>query len=420
MSRAVPLDQASDDSLFGSKAVGLGDAARGGMPLPPGVALSGEIVEAIASGDDHAIEEVSEAIRSLTAPLAVRSSAVDEDGADASFAGQHLTLLNVPSSAQVTAAVREIWWSANSDSAITYRQRVGLFTRPSVGVVVQSLLDPQAAGVMFTRNPVTGADERLIEASWGLGEVVVAGRVIPDMFRVARSGEVLERTAGVKKVAVRSLPAGGTVEEPVDRDLIERLCLDDGQLAELNRLASRCEEVYGPARDIEWAVADGELYLLQCRAVTRSQGMPAPTPPVDEGAPVEAVNEVPLFASLRPQDLEKVAHLFKERRFAAGEIVTKEGSGGAAFFLIRSGEATVSVRGELRGGLAPGDHFGEIALIDGGERAATVTATTELVCYGLTYWDFQPLVVENGAIAWGLLQSLAKMLRDEQKRQRAV
>ena len=283
MSRAVPLDQASDDSLFGSKAVGLGDAARGGIPLPPGVALSGELVEAIASGDDAAIDEVSEAIRSLASPLAVRSSAVDEDGADASFAGQHLTLLNVPSSAQVTAAVREIWWSANSDSAITYRQRVGLFTRPSVGVVVQSLLDPQAAGVMFTRNPVTGADERLIEASWGLGEVVVAGRVIPDMFRVDRSGEVLERTAGVKKVAVRSLPDGGTVEEEVDRDLVARMCLDDGQLAELNRLATRCEEVYGPARDIEWAVADGQLYLLQCRAVTRSQGMPAPTLPGRRG-----------------------------------------------------------------------------------------------------------------------------------------
>ena len=92
--------------------------------------------------------------------------------------------------------MREVWWSANSDSAITYRQRVGLFQRPSVGVVAQSLLDPVAAGVMFTRNPVTGADERVIEASWGLGEVVVAGRVIPDMFRISKSGDVLERTPG--------------------------------------------------------------------------------------------------------------------------------------------------------------------------------------------------------------------------------
>ena len=116
----------------------------------------------------------------------MRSSAVDEDGTDASFAGQHLTLLNVPSADDVPSALREIWWSANSDSAITYRQRVGLFTRPSVGVVIQTLLDPDVAGVMFTKNPVTGADERVIEASWGLGEAVVAGLVIPDTFRVDR------------------------------------------------------------------------------------------------------------------------------------------------------------------------------------------------------------------------------------------
>ena len=86
-------------------------------------------------------------------PFAVRSSAVDEDGAAASFAGQHLTVLNVHSAADVPGAVREVWWSANSDSAITYRQRVGLFTRPSVGVVVQTLLNPTVAGVMFTETP---------------------------------------------------------------------------------------------------------------------------------------------------------------------------------------------------------------------------------------------------------------------------
>ena len=125
------------------------------------------------------------------------------------------------------------------------------------------------------------------------------------------------------------------------------------------------------------------------------------------------MHDVPLFASLRPEDAEQVASMFKERRFAAGETVTKEGSGGAAFFLIQSGEATVSVRGERKAELKAGDHFGEIALIDGGERSATVTAGTDLVCYGLTYWDFRPLVQQNPAIAWGLLQSLARMLRSE-------
>jgi pyruvate, water dikinase len=170
----------------------------------------------------------------------------------------------------VASALRDIWWSANSDSAITYRQRVGLFTRPSVAVVVQTLLDPDVAGVMFTQNPMTGADERVIEASWGLGEAVVAGLVIPDHYRVDRSGQVLERKPGRKRVAIRPVASGGTVEEEVPAERAERLCLDDGQLEELDRLASRSEQIYGPARDIEWAFAGGTLYLLQCRAVTRA------------------------------------------------------------------------------------------------------------------------------------------------------
>jgi len=267
----LPLVKAHETALFGSKAVGLGQAIRDGLPVPPGFALSGAIVEAVAAGNDRAIKQVAKTTRPLGGPLAVRSSAVDEDGADASFAGQHLTLLNVPSSEQLGAALSEIWWSANSDSAISYRQRVGLFTRPSVGVVVQALLDPESAGVMFTRNPINGEEERMIEASWGLGEAVVAGIVIPDNYRVARSGEVLERTPGYKKIAVRGVAGGGTVQEKLPADMVERLCLSDDQLRGLNALAERCEQVYGPARDIEWALADGTLYLLQCRAITKGK-----------------------------------------------------------------------------------------------------------------------------------------------------
>jgi pyruvate,water dikinase len=270
VSQIVRLDDASDVSVFGSKAVGLGQAIRDGLPVPPGVALAGPIVEAVAAGQEPAIREVESAVAGLGDTLAVRSSAVDEDGANASFAGQHLTLLNVRGAGELADALNRIWWSANSDSAITYRQRVGLFTRPSVGVVVQALLEPETAGVMFTRNPVTGDDERLIEASWGLGEAVVAGIVIPDHFRVARSGEILERTAGRKHIAVRNAPGGGTVEETMAGELVEKLCLDDSQLAGLHELARRCEEIYVAPRDIEWAYAQGKLYLLQCRAITRA------------------------------------------------------------------------------------------------------------------------------------------------------
>jgi len=407
MTPVVRLDEAHEESLYGSKAVGLGEATRAGLPLPPGVAISGEVVDAVAAGDGAAIEEVGQLVRPLGGPLAVRSSAVDEDGAEASFAGQHLTLLNVPSAADVGPALREVWWSANSDSAITYRQRVGLFTRPSVGVVVQALLDPESAGVMFTLNPITGADERVIEASWGLGEAVVAGLVIPDNFRIDRAGEVLARTPGLKKVAIRAQPQGGTLEELVPAADAERLCLDDEQLAALSALADRCEEVYGPARDIEWAFAEGQLYLLQCRAITRTGGEgPAPS-----DARVETLRRTRLFGELDDDELRAVAELFKERRFAAGETIIKEGSGGAAFYVIDSGEAVVTIAGEERATLKAGDYFGEIALIDEGVRIATISAAGDLSCYGLTLWEFRPLVEQNGVIGWKLLQTLAKELR---------
>jgi len=307
--------------------------------------------------------------------------------------------------------VREVWWSANSDSAITYRQKVGLFTRPSVGVVVQTLLNPVVAGVMFTEHPVTGADERLIEAAWGLGEAVVAGLVVPDHFRLDRSGRVLERKPGRKRIAVRSLPNGGTFEEPVAPLQVSQLCLGDAQLAALAALALQCEQAYGPRRDIEWAMQDGQLYLLQCRAVTTGQSRPDTPPPVAPRDPVVALQRVRFFADLDRRQTEQIARLLKERRFAQGETVIREGSGAAAFYIIDSGEAAVSQHGQPLNTLGPGDHFGEIALIDGGPRSATVVATTDLVCYGLTFWEFRPLVERNGAIAWKLLQALAKRLR---------
>ena len=417
MKKVVPFIKAIERSLYGSKAVGLGDAARQDLPVPPGVALSGDLVEAVASGDQRAIEKLAKAIADLPPPFAVRSSAVDEDGAAASFAGQHLTLLNIYSQADVPGAVRDVWWSANSDSAITYRQRVGLFTRPSVGVVVQTLLNPSAAGVMFTENPITGADERMIEASWGLGEAVVAGLVVPDHFRVDRSGQVLERKAGRKRIAIRSLPNGGTFEEQVPPDLVNQLCLDDTQLAALGQLALQCEKVYGPRRDIEWAFQDRTLYLLQCRAVTTGKARsetPQPAPPPRD--PVASIQRVQLFADMDRKQAEQIARLLKVRPFAKGETVILEGSGAAAFFLIDSGEATVSCKGVTIGTLGPGDHFGEIALIDGGPRSATITAATDLVCYGLTFWEFRPLIERNSAIAWKLLQALAKRLRTAEEK----
>src|ERR671935_2024953 len=118
------------------------------------------------------------------------------------------------------------------------------------------------------------------------------------------------------------------------------------------------------------------------------------------GAPVDVLRRVPLFAELDEREVEEIARSFKERRFSAGETVIKEGSGGAAFYVIESGEARITVRGKERGTLGPGDYFGEIALLDEGARTATITADSDLLCYGLTYWDFRPLVQANAAIGW--------------------
>ena len=135
------------------------------------------------------------------------------------------------------------------------------------------------------------------------------------------------------------------------------------------------------------------------------------------GAPVEVLQRVPLFADLSKHEVRQIARLFKERRFAEGETVIQEGSGGAAFYVIVSGEATVFIHGKMHTTLKPDDYFGEIAMIDEGKRMATITASSELVCYGLTYWDFRPLVESNGVIGWKLLQRMAKMLRAAEEKQ---
>jgi CRP/FNR family transcriptional regulator, cyclic AMP receptor protein len=131
---------------------------------------------------------------------------------------------------------------------------------------------------------------------------------------------------------------------------------------------------------------------------------------------LELLQRVPLFSEFEKNDLERLARSFKERTFDAGTTVASEGKGGAGFFVIESGEATVTLRGEERGKLGPGDYFGEIALIDDGGRSASITADTDLHCYGLTSWEFRPLVEANASIAWQLLETMAKRLRAAQQR----
>jgi len=128
------------------------------------------------------------------------------------------------------------------------------------------------------------------------------------------------------------------------------------------------------------------------------------------GADVDVLRRVALFSGLGAKDLKRLAQAMAERTFAAGETITVEGEVSVGFYVIEDGRARVEVNGRVVGTLGPGDHFGEISLIAETPRAATVTAETELRCYGMTSWDFRSLVERNGDIAWELLASTAKKL----------
>ena len=218
--------------------------------------------------DATVLAHLEAAFAQMQTPIAVRSSAIGEDSEAASFAGQHATILNVTTFSQLTAAITEVVQSALSVSAASYREKLGVVGTPSMGIVLQELFNPESAGVMFTRNPLNGAEERVIEAAWGLGEVVVAGLVIPDYYRLSPMGEILERRVGDKDIALRLLDEGGTEEIEVPADKANARILEDDDLQNLHQLALQCETVYGKDLDMEWGMAAGRLVLLQCRAIT--------------------------------------------------------------------------------------------------------------------------------------------------------
>jgi CRP-like cAMP-binding protein len=128
--------------------------------------------------------------------------------------------------------------------------------------------------------------------------------------------------------------------------------------------------------------------------------------------PVELLERVPIFQGLDHRDLERIAGSMKQRTFHAGDTVTAEGTGGVGFFVIESGEAKVTIGGRDRRTLGPGDYFGEVALLTDSPRTATITAETDLRCYGMTSWDFKPLVETHSSIAWKLLQTMAKKYQE--------
>ncbi|MFC3499640.1 rifamycin-inactivating phosphotransferase [Micromonospora krabiensis] len=235
--------------------------------------LSAEIrrtVEGIAIPDDLAAV-ITRALARLGegAAYAVRSSATAEDLPTASSAGQQDTYLNVVGPAAVLAHVSRCWASLFTERAVTYRLRNGIDHRTvGMAVVVQRMVFPEVAGILFTADPVTG-NRRVatVDASFGLGEALVSGLVNPDVFTV-RDGDVVARAVAAKQRAVHALPAGGTQEVAVDPRRQEQPALTDGQVLRLVRLGRRIEAHFGRPQDIEWCLVDDDFHIVQSRPIT--------------------------------------------------------------------------------------------------------------------------------------------------------
>jgi pyruvate, water dikinase len=299
----IPFDELGLEQLdiVGGKSAHLGDLRRAGFPVPTGFAVTTHAFDRIdvpagLGGADareliaaqEAPSDVRDAVAAAYAelgddlPVAVRSSAVAEDGADASFAGVQDTYLWVRGADAVLSAIGRCWASYFNDEAVAYRaEHKG--APPGMSVAVQKMVDARVAGVMFTLNPVTGDPSCIaIDASYGLGVTVVSGEVTPDSFLISKvTREVMRSTIGEKAIeCVADVARGETVLRDVDVDRRARLSLEPDEVQALTELGRAVERHYGRAQDLEWAIdVDDELFLLQSRAETVwSQKRKARTP----------------------------------------------------------------------------------------------------------------------------------------------
>jgi rifampicin phosphotransferase len=243
--------------------------------------LSAEIrraIEGIPIPDDVAAA-VTSAIAQLgeRAAYAVRSSATAEDLPTASFAGQQDTYLNVVGPAEILQHVSRCWASLFTERAVTYRLRNGLGHRKlDMAVVVQQMVFPQVAGILFTADPVTGNRKvASMEASFGLGEGLVSGLINADVYEV-RDGEVVAKAVAAKQLAIHASPAGGTEEQTIEPERQQQPALTDAQVVRLAQLGRRIEAHFGCPQDIEWCLVDDDFQVVQSRPITTLFPIPVP------------------------------------------------------------------------------------------------------------------------------------------------
>jgi rifampicin phosphotransferase len=297
-------------ALVGGKGANLGTLSRiDGIAVPPGFCVTTVAFRRIMAevpGIDDRLDELSrlnsadrEAIRTLSteirrtiegtvvhgdvamsitgavarlseeAAYAVRSSATAEDLPTASFAGQHDTYLNVIGPTAILEHVSRCWASLFTERAVTYRQRNGIDHRTvSMAVVVQRMVVPQAAGVLFTADPATSNRKvASVEATFGLGEALVSGLVNADAYKV-RDDEIVDRAFAAKRLAIHALPGGGTEQRAVDPERQELPTLTDAQVLRLVRLGRRIEAYFGQPQDIEWCLVGDDVQIVQSRPIT--------------------------------------------------------------------------------------------------------------------------------------------------------
>ncbi|GAA0452853.1 pyruvate, water dikinase [Halococcus dombrowskii] len=306
------LDDVGKDDIdaVGGKGASLGELAGAGLPVPPAFVVtagtyrsfieetgidealfdavdvdpddSSALAAATAEAEDLILgtempdelrEEILETYGNLDdgeAFVAVRSSATAEDLPDASFAGQQETFLNVTGE-NLVQRVKECWASLFTQRAIYYREQQGFDHRSvDIAVVVQRMVDAEKSGVMFTSHPSTGAPELIVEAAWGLGEAVVAGEVSPDNYVVDRDSHELDSVtvADKKTMCVKEPETGETTMVDVPGEKREAQVLDEDELDSLVEIGEQVEEHYGEPQDVEWAIFEGDVYMLQSRPIT--------------------------------------------------------------------------------------------------------------------------------------------------------
>jgi pyruvate,water dikinase len=295
----------------GRKAAGLALLLRAGLPVPDGF---------VVTEPDADPRLIAAHLRRLgDGPVAVRSSGIAEDTAAASFAGQLESVLGVRGIDEVRAAIRRCAASAGTPRARAYHAHMGQ-AAADVPVIVQALVDADHAGVLFTRDPRTGADRLVINASWGLGESVVAGAVVPDEIIVTPPADTVEVIIGTKQTRVDAGPHG-LVHSSVPAPDRARGCVPRDEIARLVDLGRRCEAIFGRPQDVEWAARDGRIWVLQSRPITTLGAAVRPAGPAGSAGsgatlvtgapgspgraqgPARPVRSVDDFSRVRPGDV---------------------------------------------------------------------------------------------------------------------